>query len=271
MSRIRNKRRPIDGILVFDKPAGLTSNAALQKVKQLYAAEKAGHTGSLDPLATGLLPICFGHATKLSGYMLESDKRYRARVRLGARTSTGDAEGAVIATSDPGGIDAARVAAVIPTLLGTIDQVPPMYSAIKRDGQHLYELARQGVEVDRSPRRVTIHELQLLGMTEDGFEFEVLCSKGTYIRTLGEDLMALLLPAETTLVGWPALTVSVDDAVELRHGRGCDAGPLPDEGPFAVYRTDGMLLCLGSPDATGRLFSRRWLGADVLGATSTVL
>lgn len=188
----RYKRRAVDGILLLDKPAGLTSNAALQKIKTLYQAEKAGHTGSLDPMATGLLPICFGQATKLCGYLLESDKRYRARVRLGIKTTSGDADGEPVARSDVTGITREQIAAVIPRLLGEIDQIPPMYSAIKREGLHLYELARHGIEIDREPRRVNIRELRLLDSFDEGFEFEVLCSKGTYVRTLAEDWAAAL-------------------------------------------------------------------------------
>lgn len=182
----------MDGILLLDKPAGITSNTALQKAKRLYRAEKAGHTGSLDPLATGMLPVCFGQATKISGLMLEADKRYRATVRLGVQTSSGDAEGQITATRAYVPLSFDVIAAVIPQLLGEIDQIPPMYSAIKREGTHLYELARQGIEVERAPRRVHIRELRVLSCTDTGFEFEVLCSKGTYIRTLAEDWARLL-------------------------------------------------------------------------------
>ena len=192
MSRQRRERTLIDGFLLLDKPAGVSSNNVLQQVRRLYDAEKAGHTGSLDPFATGLLPICFGQATKLGGFLLESDKRYQAQVLLGAQTTTGDPEGEVIATSDPSSVTRAQIEAVLPRLLGEIEQIPPMYSAIKQAGRHLYELAREGVEVDRQPRRVTIHELKLLEVDATGFSFEVFCSKGTYIRTLGEDWAALL-------------------------------------------------------------------------------
>jgi tRNA pseudouridine55 synthase len=190
--QIRYKWRPVDGILLLDKPTGMTSNAALQKARQIYLAEKAGHTGSLDPLATGMLPICFGQATKLSGLMLEADKRYRATVRLGIKTSSGDSQGEVVASQVPSQIDSDAVSAVIPQLLGEIQQIPPMYSAVKREGTHLYELARQGIEVERAPRKVTIRELRVLSVFEHGFEFEVLCSKGTYVRTLAEDWAGLL-------------------------------------------------------------------------------
>ena len=183
----RAPRRKVDGILLLDKPLGLSSNTALQIVRRLYNADKAGHTGSLDPLATGLLPVCLGEATKLCGYLLDADKRYRARVRLGARTSTGDAEGEVVATSDPALASRAALEAAIPRFLGEIEQVPPMHSALKRDGQPLYRLARAGIEVERAPRRVRIRELRLLDWNGTEFEFEVACSKGTYVRTLAED------------------------------------------------------------------------------------
>jgi len=192
MSRRRRERTLIDGFLLLDKPAGVSSNNVLQQVRRLYDADKAGHTGSLDPFATGLLPICFGQATKLGGFLLESDKRYQAQVLLGVQTSTGDPEGEVIATSDPSAVTREQIEAVLPRLLGNIEQVPPMYSAIKQAGRHLYELAREGLEVDRQPRQVRIHELKLLDVSPSGFSFEVFCSKGTYIRTLGEDWAALL-------------------------------------------------------------------------------
>ncbi len=192
MSRRRRERTLIDGFLLLDKPAGVSSNNVLQQVRRLYDADKAGHTGSLDPFATGLLPICFGQATKLGGFLLESDKRYQAQVLLGVQTSTGDPEGEVIATSDPSAVTREQIEAVLPRLLGDIEQIPPMYSAIKQAGRHLYELAREGLEVDRQPRQVRIHELKLLDVGPSGFSFEVFCSKGTYIRTLGEDWAALL-------------------------------------------------------------------------------
>lgn len=192
MSRRHRERTLIDGFLLLDKPAGASSNNVLQQVRRLYDAEKAGHTGSLDPFATGLLPICFGQATKLGGLLLESDKRYQAEVLLGAQTSTGDPEGEIIATSDPSAVTRADLEAVLPRLLGEIEQIPPMYSAIKRGGRHLYELAREGVEVEREARRVTIHELKLLDVGANSFSFEVFCSKGTYIRTLAEDWARLL-------------------------------------------------------------------------------
>nr|WP_248679537.1 tRNA pseudouridine(55) synthase TruB [Sinimarinibacterium sp. CAU 1509] len=177
----------MSGILLLDKPLGLSSNQALQRVKFLYQADKAGHTGSLDPLATGMLPICLGEATKLSGVLLDSDKIYRARVRLGQRTDTGDAEGQVIASAEVSA-GLAEIEAVLPRFLGEILQVPPMYSALKQGGERLYALARQGIEVERQARPVTIHGLRIESFDTPEFDLWVHCSKGTYIRTLAEDI-----------------------------------------------------------------------------------
>lgn len=188
----RIPRRDISGILLLDKPLGLSSNQALQRAKRLLRASKAGHTGSLDPLATGLLPLCFGQATKISSYLLDADKRYRARLRFGAQTTTGDTEGEVIATSDPSALTRAALEQAIARFHGPQAQVPPMYSALKRDGQPLYALARQGIEVERAARDIVIHELLLNDHKDGECEIEVLCSKGTYIRTLAEDLAAAL-------------------------------------------------------------------------------
>lgn len=177
----------IDGVVLLDKPLGLSSNAALQKVRRAYRANKGGHTGTLDPLATGLLPLCLGEATKFSQMLLDADKAYAARVRLGETSTTGDAEGEILFRSEirptEGEIDA-----VLPRFLGEIDQVPPMYSALKRDGKPLYEYARQGVELERSARRVTILSLTRGPLDGQEFDLTVRCSKGTYIRTLAEDI-----------------------------------------------------------------------------------
>lgn len=183
----RLPRRDVTGILLLDKPLGLSSNAALQQVKRAYLADKAGHTGSLDPLATGVLPICLGEATKLCGVLLDADKSYRARARLGLRTATGDAEGETVDTSDLREFEPRKLVDVLPRFLGAIEQVPPMYSALKHQGQRLYELARAGQEIERQPRQVQILDLRLLACDTEFFEFEVRCSKGTYIRTLAED------------------------------------------------------------------------------------
>jgi tRNA pseudouridine55 synthase len=173
---------------LLDKPVGLSSNHALQKVKRLYDARKAGHTGSLDPLADGMLPICFGDATKLSAFLLDADKHYRFRVRLGQTTATGDAEGDILSERPVEGISAERIEQVLSTFTGEVEQLPPMYSALKHQGKRLYELARQGIEVEREPRRVTIHSLTLGDIDLPTFELKVDCSKGTYVRTLAEDI-----------------------------------------------------------------------------------
>lgn len=192
MGRRREHGRPVTGILLLDKPAGITSNDALQQIKRLYRAQKAGHTGSLDPLATGMLPICLGEATKVSGFLLDADKRYRMVCRLGEKTATGDAEGEVIERRPVPGLDAAAVEAALARFRGEIDQLPPMYSALKHQGERLYNLARQGQEVERQTRRVTIHELTGGQVDERHLALEVLCSKGTYVRTLAEDLGEVL-------------------------------------------------------------------------------
>lgn len=192
MGRRRAQGRNISGILLLDKPLGLSSNGALQRVKHLYRAAKAGHTGSLDPLATGLLPVCLGSATKISAFLLDADKRYRVRVRLGETTTTADAEGELIRTAPTDGITEAAVTAALGSFLGTISQLPPMYSAVKHQGERLYKLARQGIEVERQPREITIFGIGLLEMSLPEVEFDVHCSKGTYVRTLAEDLGEML-------------------------------------------------------------------------------
>ena len=188
MGRRHKHGRDITGILLLDKPLSLTSNEALQRVKRIYKAAKAGHTGSLDPLATGLLPVCLGGATKFSSYLLDADKSYRVRMRLGVTTATANAEGEILATAPTDGIDAARVRAMLEHFRGPIEQLPPMYSAVKHQGERLYKLARQGLEVERQPRTVTIHALTLGTLALPEFTFEVECSKGTYVRTLAEDM-----------------------------------------------------------------------------------
>ena len=189
--RTRVQRRPVHGVLLLDKPLGLSSNQALQKAKWLLRAEKAGHTGTLDPLATGVLPLCFGAATKFSQLHLDADKTYETTVRLGLKTSTGDAEGDVIETR-PVTCTAGQVVEVLDRFMGPIAQVPPMHSALKKDGKPLYEYARDGQTVEREARQVVIHDLDLLDMQLDGdapsLQLRVRCSKGTYIRTLGEDI-----------------------------------------------------------------------------------
>jgi tRNA pseudouridine55 synthase len=162
MGRRHSNQRKVNGILLLDKPTGLTSNAALQQVKRLFRARKAGHTGSLDPLASGLLPVCMGEATKVSAFLLDADKHYLVSIRLGERTTTGDAEGEILEQRPVSGISEEGLRAVMAGFTGEIEQIPPMYSAVKHKGQRLYKLARQGVEVEREPRKITIHDLQLL-------------------------------------------------------------------------------------------------------------
>jgi tRNA pseudouridine55 synthase len=178
--------RQLDGILLLDKPIGISSNAALQRARKLFCAEKAGHAGSLDPLASGLLPVCFGQATKVCGWLLDSRKTYQVTAKLGTRTATGDAEGDVIEEKAIPALDG--VDAVLARFLGEQLQVPPMYSALKHEGRRLYELARRGEVIDREPRRIVIERLELKHCGPAELELEVRCSKGTYVRTLVEDI-----------------------------------------------------------------------------------
>ena len=203
MARRKNKGRNVSGVLLLDKPQGCSSNHILQKVKRLFGAAKAGHTGSLDPLATGMLPVCFGEATKISAFLLDSDKRYHLKCQLGVSTATGDAEGEVTEEKDASFITEQDVRAVLPEFIGEIEQIPPMYSALKHNGERLYKLARQGIEVERKPRSVSIYDIKYISLSIDDspendqpknvhkqviLELEVSCSKGTYVRTLAEDI-----------------------------------------------------------------------------------
>lgn len=188
MSR-RRKGRDVNGILVIDKPLGVTSNGILQQVKRLFGAAKAGHTGALDPLATGVLPLCFGEATKFSQMMLDSDKAYIATARLGISTETGDSEGAIVTEKPvPAGLSSDVLEPILDRFRGDIQQVPSMYSALKHKGRPLYEYAREGIEVERPARPVTIYELTLLDIRENELDIAVSCTKGTYIRSLVEDI-----------------------------------------------------------------------------------
>ena len=184
--------RNVAGILLLDKPRGISSNHALQRVKRLYNAAKAGHTGSLDPLATGLLPLCLGYTTKFSGFLLDADKRYRVTVLLGVTTTTADAEGEVVDTASTDGVTEQGLREVLQGFVGDIEQLPPMYSAVKHQGERLYKLARAGKEVERTPRTIRIHSIELLRFALPEVELQVHCSKGTYVRTLAEDLGARL-------------------------------------------------------------------------------
>ncbi len=275
--RARVQRRPVHGVVLLDKPVGLSSNQALQRVKWLLRAEKAGHTGTLDPLATGVLPLCFGAATKFSQLHLDADKTYETTLRLGEKTSTGDAEGEVIERR-PVTCTVGQVVEVLDRFTGPIQQLPPMHSALKKDGKALYEYARAGVEVERTPRAVTIHELELLAVdltsAAPSLRLRVHCTKGTYIRTLGEDIgealgcgahlsalrrvatggfglercltleqiealpdeqrLSVVLPADTLLDGHQRVTLDSDNAARFLSGMR-RRGPWADAEHVAVY------------------------------------
>ena len=188
MSKRNQKGRDISGVVLLDKASGGTSNHVLQQVKRLFGANKAGHTGSLDPIASGLLPICLGQATKVAQFLLDDDKRYFVRAKLGQISSTGDSEGKVVNFGSTQSIDENSIRVILSQFIGNINQVPPMYSALKRNGTPLYKLARKGIEIERSSRPVTIHEINFLDLDDAVVSLEVFCSKGTYIRTLVEDI-----------------------------------------------------------------------------------
>ena len=233
----RRKGRPVTGIIVLDKPVGPSSNQTLQRVRRLFGAAKAGHTGNLDPLASGVLPICLGEATKLSQYLLDSDKAYKAQLCFGVSTTTLDSEGEVVAQSDASALTENDVCKALDRFVGDIEQVPPMFSALKVDGQPLYKLARQGKEVERKRRLVSIRSIDLLGFQAGAraeATVDVRCSKGTYIRTLSEDIAASLrLPGHMSALRRTATgpfnlvqAISLDTLAEVAE----------DEGPSALDR-----------------------------------
>lgn len=247
--RPRVARRALDGVLLLDKGLGLSSNDALVRAKRLFLAQKAGHTGTLDPLASGLLPLCFGEATKFSQDLLEADKTYEATMRLGIRTTTGDAEGEVLETR-PVQADLPEIEAAFARFRGPISQVPPMHSALKRDGKPLYEYARAGQVVERAARDVTIHSLELLGAVLPDVTFRVTCSKGTYIRTLAEDIGAAL-----------------DCGAHLVALRRTGVGALTLEGAVTLEALEAMQpserdACLAPVDALLSTFVRMDLSAE---------
>jgi tRNA pseudouridine55 synthase len=292
-------RRSVDGVLLLDKPHGLTSNAALQAVKRLFRARKAGHAGTLDPLATGLLPILFGEATKFAFLLLDAEKAYLARIVLGSTTTTGDAEGAIVERR-PVRVAAQDVEQVLARFRGEIEQVPPMYSALKHEGRPLYEFARAGQTLERKPRRVRIEALERVDMDGDWVDIRVRCSKGTYIRTLAEDIGAALgtgahlgalrrvataawrieqafplerlqamgdaeraaclhLPA-VLLADLPRMMLAAADENGFRQGRAC-AGQGQGPGRYGVFDRDGGLVGIGEVASDGRLHPRRLLRA----------
>jgi tRNA pseudouridine55 synthase len=308
--RVRVPRRALHGVLLLDKPVGLSSNDALQKAKRLFRAEKAGHTGTLDPLASGLLPLCFGAATKFSQVSLDADKAYRATLKLGQTTSTGDAEGEVLRERAVQ-LDRAAVDAACARFTGEIVQVPPMHSALKKDGKALYEYARAGIEVEREARRITVHRIDIVEWQPgaDRLVIDVLCSKGTYVRTLAEDIGealgcgahlaalrrtasgalhidqavtlpqlealseperdALLQPADALLAGWPQVRLGHDDAGRFLSGLRRRT-PLADAPAVRVYGPEPRAF-LGSAHVTaGELIADRLLSpVEVQGILST--
>lgn len=289
-------RRAVTGIVLLDKPLGLSSNRALQRVKHLYRARKAGHTGSLDPAATGMLPVCLGEATKVSAFLLDAAKTYRVEARLGERTATGDAEGEVIERAPPPALDATGWHALFARFTGEIEQVPPMHSALKHEGRRLYEIARAGGEVERPPRTVEIHALELEDCDRDRLVFTVRCSKGTYVRSLVEDLAAAagslawtgglrrlavgpftaegmceletleslapaalaerLLPADAALADWPRIDLGAAQVERFSTGQSVSAAR-GASGRHRVYDEAGRLLGIGELGADGRLAPRR--------------
>jgi tRNA pseudouridine55 synthase len=300
MTALPRRRRRIDGVLLFDKPVGWSSNAALQKVKWLLRAEKAGHTGTLDPFASGLLPICLGEATKFSQFLLNADKVYLAEIQLGVRTTTADPEGEIIATR-PVTVDRLAVEAVLPQFTGNILQVPPMHSALKRDGRPLYEYARRGESVAREARPVVVHHIEFLALQNDRLTLRVHSSKGLYVRTLAEDigaalgcgayLLALrreavgpfrlesgidlstleaateteratrLWPTDCLLGDLPRLELDVDSAWQFGHGQAIWRSGLQVGAVMAVYARDRALLGVAEVNAEGKLAPRRLLTA----------
>jgi tRNA pseudouridine55 synthase len=289
--------REIDALLVLDKPRGLTSNAALQRAKRVYRARKAGHTGSLDPLATGMLPLCFGRATRLSAYLLGAEKRYVVEAALGTRTDTGDAEGNDVEARPVPALRRTRVEETLARFRGEIWQTPPMYSALKHKGQRLYELARRGVEVERPARPVSIKALNLLELGRDRLVLEVRCSKGTYVRTLVEDiaealatvghvsalrrlavgalkpgqmvelgtleearpdeLQRFLLPADHVVGHLPMLTLPRHIAAAWTSGRGVTPPEAAPAGWMRLYAECGEFLGVGEADQDGLIKPRR--------------
>ena len=299
--RGHQRGRDLSGMLLLDKPWGLTSNAALQKAKQLLGARKAGHTGSLDPIATGLLPLCFGESTKLSGLFLGADKTYWTRIRLGEKTATGDCEGDVIETK-PVTVNQPALEVALSQFRGRIQQTPPMYSAVKVNGQPLYKLAREGIEVERQPRTVNVYELELKSFDGQDLELELKCSHGFYVRGLAQDLgdqlgcgghvtslrrlvvadlhvgdsvsledlesapvgggrEKMLISIDHGLAHLPQIDLSIDAAFYLCRGQAVRASGLPKEGPVRLYAQEAGFLGIGVVTDDGRVAPRRLMQA----------
>lgn len=290
-------RRHIDGVFLLNKPLNISSNAALQKVRWLYRAQKAGHTGALDPLATGLLPICLGEATKFSHYLLDADKRYQTTIQLGTATSTGDVEGEVVESQAVPLLTEDSISKILKQFEGETTQIPPMYSALKKDGRPLYELARQGIEIERPARPVRISQIELLSFTEQSISLDVTCSKGTYIRVLGEDIAKamgtvghltklhriqtghfqldehmtieylesldevareqLLLPSYAAVEGLPKLELPLERVKYFNNGQESSV-EFPESDGVLVF-SNGQCLGLAEVNAVGRLKPKRLL------------
>jgi len=294
----------IHGVVLLDKPSGITSNAALQRVRRLFGRIKAGHTGTLDPMATGLLPICLGEATKFSHCLLEADKSYQAVIRLGFVSSTGDAEGVIRESGRPH-FDDEQLQRVVRTFIGPIEQRPPMHSALKKDGRPLYEYARAGIEVQRNMRNVFIKDLELIDIRNNLLSISVTCSKGTYIRVLAQDMGAALgcggyltalrririagfdvagasgledlersgpevaaarvLPVDLLVSAYPAL--SLDSAESKRVSTGLEVRPAMGEipqGPLRLYGPSGIFLGMGEGRSDGTVAPKRMLAVPSL-------
>ena len=246
MAKRKKNCRELNGILLIDKPHGMTSNQVLQRAKRILQACKAGHTGSLDPIATGLLPLCFGEATKVSQFMLDADKQYWVRIKLGESTTTYDIEGEVVSTGAVN-VDRRQIEKALKSFTGTISQLPPMYSAVKQGGQALYKLAREGKEVERNPREVTVYRIDILDFDGEYLELEILCSKGTYVRTIAHDL-GQVLGCGAHVVELRRLGVGdfrIDEAVDLEDIEELQS---PDELERLLLPVDEALL--GLPDVT---------------------
>lgn len=294
--QIKRIKRPVHGVLLLDKPYGYSSNQALQKVKWLFQAQKAGHTGTLDPLATGVLPICFGEATKFAQYLTDENKTYLATVKFGVSTTTGDKEGDVLERVDCH-ITQSAIARVLPNFLGEITQVPPMYSALKVNGKPLYAYARDGVALERQPRQVTIHALHVMTCNHNSAEIAVTCSKGTYIRTLGEDIGNmlgvgahltalrrtatatyqiaqtvtlealeamtaaqrddLLQPVDSAIQTLPIVKLHEDAAFYFKQGNPVWIAGVVKSGELRVYSDDGLFLGIGTQASDGRIAPKR--------------
>lgn len=292
----------INGILLLDKPLRLSSNAALQKTRRMLGASKAGHVGSLDPLATGMLPICLGEATKIAGDILSGRKLYRFTVALGTRTSTGDTEGGVVESAPVPSFDEERLDAVLAQFLGHQTQIPPMYSALKKDGQPLYKLARAGIEVERAARQIEIFSLRREAWSAEQLDLEVLCSKGTYVRTLAEDIAKalgtcghvqalrrvyvepfnnapmetlesiasaiqaggrpLILPADAPLQHMVAVRLDSTATAKILHGQPVSAGECGPAGRVRLYDSQGAFIGIGESDGAGGVRPKRLFSGE---------